>query len=95
MAEQGGRRITPKVAGLSVLVLDYNVPTVLGDADGRVFTGGSKGQMLTLVSRDDQVIFTDTAKVQVAGGSWSGSGGDTITLVFAGGVWYEVSRSNN
>lgn len=85
---------TPDVTGLGTLVLDHNVPTVLGEG-ATVFTGGAEGQRLTVVSRDQSIIFTDTAQVHLAGGSWSGSTDDTITLLFADGEWYEVARSAN
>jgi hypothetical protein len=86
---------TPDVSGLGTLVLDYNVPTVLGGGGATVFTGGAEGQRLTVVSRDQSIIFTATSQVHVAGGSWGGSTDDTITLVFADGEWYEVARSTN
>ena len=85
---------TPDVTGLGTLVLDHNVPTVFGEG-ATVFTGGAEGQRLTVVSRDQSIIFTDTSQVHLAGGSWSGSTDDTITLVFADGEWYEVARSAN
>jgi hypothetical protein len=86
--------LTPDVTGLSALVLDHNVITVLGSG-GTVFTGGAEGQRLTVVSGDQQIIVPETATTQLAGGGWTGNANDSITFVLAGGVWFETSRSDN
>jgi hypothetical protein len=87
--------LTPDVTGLSVLVLDHNVPTVLSEGS-TAFTGGVEGQRLTVVSGDQNIIITDTATTQVAAAaSWSGTANDSITFVLADGIWYETSRSDN
>lgn len=82
---------TPDVAGLSVLVLDFNVPTVIEGQPS--FTGGVEGQRLTIVSLAQLAIFTDKPDLRLDGGVWSGATNDTLTLVLAGGVWYETGRN--
>jgi hypothetical protein len=97
-ATKGGiTDFTPDVSGLSVLVLDYDVPTVLGDLGKPSFTGGVEGQRLTIVSVHEAAIFTPWPDLKLATppGSWGGEKGDTLTLVFANGVWYETGRSDN
>lgn len=86
---------TPDVTGLGVLVLDYEVPTVMGDLANPSLPGGVEGQRLTIVASASQAIFTTQADLKLEGGSWSGSNGDTLTLVQVDGVWHETARSNN
>jgi hypothetical protein len=85
----------PDVTELSVLVLDLSIPSVMGEIGKPSFPGAVEGQRLTLVSLDEAAIFTNQADLKLAAGSWSGSSNDTLTLVFADGVWYETGRSVN
>ena len=87
---------TPDVAGISTLVLDYDVPTVLGSVTEPNFPGGVPAQRLTIVSIDETAILTAWQDLKLGnGGVWSGEEGDTLSLVFANGVWYETARSKN
>jgi hypothetical protein len=87
---------TPNVAGISTLVLDYDVPTVLGSLTEPNLPGGVSGQRLTIVSIGEAAIFTTWQDLKLANsGAWSGEKGDTLSLVFANGVWYEIGRSKN
>jgi hypothetical protein len=94
-ATKGGiTDFTPDVSGLSVLVLDYDVPTVLGDLGKPSLPGGVEGQRLTIIATDKAAIFTDTADLKFVGGGWFGEKGDNVTLVLANGVWRETTRAN-
>jgi hypothetical protein len=88
---------TPDVTGLSVLVLDLSIPTIFSPLNPGEpsLPGGVDGQRLTIVSLNKEAIFTDQQDVRLAGVGWSGGADDTLTLVYAGGVWYETGRSTN
>jgi hypothetical protein len=89
---------TPDVTGLSVLVFDLGVPTLFSpEKPGNPsLPGGVDGQRLTIVSLDKNAIFSNQPDLVLGGGgSWSGVSNDTLTLVFADGVWYETGRSVN
>jgi hypothetical protein len=96
-ATKGGKTdFTPDVTGLSVLVLNYDVPTVLApEKPGEPsFPGGVEGQRLTIVSVDELAIFVDQPDLKFVGATWSGEKGDNVTLVLANGVWRETTRAN-
>ena len=86
---------SPDVSGLSVLVLNYTVPTVLDVLGEPSLPGGVDGQRLTIVSGKQAVIMTNVEDRKFAGGFWSGEKGDTVSLVYVDGVWYETGRSKN
>lgn len=87
---------TPDVAGLSTLVLNFTVPTVMDPNPSEPsFTGGVEGQRLTIVSGKEVAIMTSQADRMLSGGAWGGEKGDTLSLVLAGGIWYETGRSKN
>jgi hypothetical protein len=85
----------PDVTGLAVLVLDLSIPSVMGEIGKPSFPGAVEGQRLTIVSLDKDAIFSSTADLKLAGGIWSGKTDDTLTLVYADGIWYETGRSVN
>jgi hypothetical protein len=84
---KGGQTdFSPDVSGLSVLVLNYTVPTVMDVVGEPSFPG--------IVGGKEAIIMTSQVDKKLAGGVWSGKKGDTLSLVLAGGVWYETGRSN-
>jgi hypothetical protein len=94
----GAADFTPDVSGLSVLVLDNSVATVMGGEPGEAsLPGGVEGQRLTLVGNGNEVvIFVSQPDLKLKeGGTWAGEKGDTLSLVLAGGIWYETGRSKN
>jgi hypothetical protein len=86
---------SPDVSGLSVLVLNYTVPTVMDVLGEPSFPGGVEGQRLTIVAGKQAIIMTNVEDRKLAGGVWSGEKGDTLSLVLADGIWYEAGRSKN
>jgi hypothetical protein len=69
------------------------------DADGTATitlssSGAVSGSRLTLIVSAGQVVITDAASPNLAGG-WTGDIGDTLQLIFDGTNWMELSRSNN
>ena len=86
---------SPDVTDLSVLVLDYDVPTVLDVLGEPSFPGGVEGQRLTIVAPSEAIIMTNVEDRDLAGGIWSGEEGDTLSLVLADGIWRETGRSKN
>lgn len=70
------------------------------DADGCDVTMGetsiADGQTVQIVNVSaNTVAFADTAGVSETAGAFSAGQYDTITLMYAGATWIEVSRSNN
>ncbi len=97
-ANGGQPDYNPNVSGLSVLVLDNSFATVMGGVPGsETLPGGVEGQQLTIVGNGNEVaIFFSLPDLKLKeGGTWSGEKGDTLSLVRAGGVWYETGRSKN
>jgi hypothetical protein len=95
VAESKFLNFRPDVTGLSVLVLDTDVPTVMGEVGKPSLPGGVEGQRLTIISTGTQPpIFTDQADMKFVGNTWSGTKGDNVTLVLANGVWHETARAN-
>jgi hypothetical protein len=94
-AKKGGSTdFTPDVAGLSVLVLNFDLVTVMGGPGEQSFSGGVEGQRLTIVSVGEEAVFTDEQDLELVGGSWAGEKGDDVTLVLADGIWRETARAN-
>jgi len=55
-----------------------------------------EGQTITVICKDDYTGIANNNEIRLEGGStWAMSNGDTLTLVYDGGVWYELSRSHN
>jgi hypothetical protein len=97
-AKGGAPDYTPDVTGLSVLVLDNSVATVMGGEPGEAsLPGGVEGQRLTIVGTGKEVvIFVEHPDLKLGNaGTWAGEKGDTLSLVLAGGIWYETGRSKN
>ena len=86
---------SPDVSGLSALVLNYTVPTVMDVLDEPSLPGGVNGQRLTIVATKQAVIMTNVNDRKLAGGAWSGEKGDTLSLLYVDGIWYETGRSKN
>jgi hypothetical protein len=58
------------------------------------FDDGSAGQMITIIFTTANTTLSDSGNLKLAGGL-TGSADDTITLVYDGTNWFEVSRSVN
>lgn len=86
---------SPDVSGLSVLMLNFTVPTVMDVLGEPSLPGGVNGQHLTIVAGKEAVIMTNGEDRKLAGGSWSGEKSDTLSLVYVDGTWYETGRSKN
>ena len=89
-------------AAATTLAITSNVRTVTGDAGGNTIatiTGGVSGQLLTLIFADSLVTITDDATGTVntvnLSAAFTSTSNDTLTLVFNGTSWREVSRSVN
>lgn len=89
-------------ASATTLAIDRSVITVTGDAGGNTLatiTGGSSGQIITLIFVDALVTITDdgsgTADTVNLSAAFTSSANDTIMLVHDGTSWREVSRSIN
>jgi parallel beta-helix repeat protein len=61
------------------------------------FTGGRKGQVLTIMINDNNTTFVHGGSSIVLSGSvnWSPSVNDTIALMYDGSKWVELYRSDN
>jgi hypothetical protein len=88
--------------GATTFAAQGNVMTVTGDGGGNTvatITNGVVGQRLTLIFVDALVTITDTdahtANTVDLSAAFTSADDTTLTLVFDGTSWYEVSRSVN
>ena len=82
---------TPSVAGANI----FRVPaTWTAGNDVTRLDDGVSGQTVIIIGGDADCVFTDNASLHLAGG-WTAHPGDTLVLVYADGVWHELSRSDN
>ena len=82
---------TPSVAGgVTLVVLNYTLNMSLND-----LTGGVDGQVVTLLSTNNNPLVIDNNSPFRLNGNWSTSADDTLTLVRSQGGWYEVARTFN
>ena len=89
-------------AAATAIAVTANVMTITGDAGANTvatITGGLSGQILTLIFADSLVTITDdatgTANTVNLSAAFTSTSNDTLTLVFNGTSWREVSRSVN
>ena len=80
---------TPSVAGTHVLVYDHAEDLTITGLDDPV-----DGQVLTIVCRGSYTI-TVNPFFYASAGAFVMNGADTLTLVYQGGLWMEISRSAN
>lgn len=82
---------TPSVVGTNLLVVTNAAPATITN-----FDDGVSGQEVTLQFSDGNTTIQDNANVQLAGGvDFVSSANDTLTIIKAGSVWFEKSRSVN
>jgi len=82
---------TPSVAGRTLFSESYANAT-----DVTAFDDGVEGQTITILFTTGNFTLKDGANMHLSGGSdFTGSADDTITLIFDGTSWFEVSRSVN
>lgn len=82
---------TPSALGANLLYINNTGPTSITN-----FTGGSSGQMLTLVFGNGNTTVQSTGTIKLSGGgNFAGTADDTLTLINNGAKWLEISRSIN
>jgi len=82
---------TPSVSGANV----FRVPdTWTAGHNVTQLDDGVAGQFATIIGGDADCVFTDNINLQLAG-PWTAHPADTLVLVYVGGAWYEISRSDN
>ncbi len=89
-------------AAVTTFVETNNFIKLTGAGGGNTIstiTGGVAGQTLTLLFVDALVTITDTAAATAntvdLSAAFTSTANDTITLIFDGNKWFEVSRSTN
>ncbi len=87
---------TTLAAAATTLAVTNNFVAVTGDAGTNILatiTGGVSGQSVTLVTiTDDGSATANTVNLSAA---FASTANDTVTLIFDGTSWFEVSRSLN
>ena len=82
---------TPSVADAEVFVVANSGAVSITTLDD-----GTAGQRVTLIFSDANTTVVHGSTVKLSGGSnFTSSANDTLTLVLASSVWYEVGRSVN
>lgn len=82
---------TPSVRGANI----FRVPdTWTAGHNVTQLDDGVAGQFATIIGGDADCVFTDNISLQLAG-PWTAHPADTLVLVYVGGAWYEISRSDN
>jgi hypothetical protein len=86
----------------TTFVVSNNVVKLTSDSTGNTIatiTGGTTGQILTLIFTDSLVTITDTAAATAntvdLSAAFTSSPNDTMQLIYDGNKWFEVSRSVN
>lgn len=82
---------TPSVAGTNLLYISNGSPTKTITN----FTGGVANQQLTLVFNDSFTTVQSNTNIRLSGGNFTSTQFDTLTLLFTGTEWVELSRSVN
>jgi len=80
---------TPDVSGGNVFVTANTVATSI-----TTFTNGTDGQVIFIVFGDANTTVDELTNIKLSA-AFTSTADDTMTLVFVGGDWYEVSRSVN
>jgi len=86
----------------TTFALTSDIVILTGDGGGNTLatiTGGTNGQLLTILFVDSFVTITDTdaatSDTVNLSAAFTGTATDVITLVYSGVKWFEVSRSVN
>ncbi len=86
----------------TTLTVSNNFVRLAGDAGGNTISeiiGGVSGQILTLLFTDALITITDTnsatANTINISSAFTSTANDTLTLIFDGNKWFEISRSIN
>ena len=88
------------VSGVITITANYHTVDTESDAssdDLTTINGGTTGQLLTLQAADSSrtVVVKDGTNLKTAGDFSLDNTEDTITLIYNGTNWSEISRSNN
>ena len=81
---------TPSVAGVSFLYIANTSATTITN-----FTGGVSGQVITLIFSNANTTINRSNAYLSLGVNFVSTARDTLTLIYYGVLWYEVSRSVN
>jgi hypothetical protein len=81
---------TPSVLGVSLMIITNSSPTSITN-----FTNAVTGQILTLYFNDSNTTVTRNNAYLSGGANFTSTVYDTLTLIYIGPYWYEVSRSIN
>lgn len=89
-------------AGATNIAVTETLVALTGDAGSNTIstiTGGLTGMVLVIKFQDGNVTITDTAANTTntvnLSAAWTSTASDTLTLVFDGTKWFEISRSVN
>jgi hypothetical protein len=81
---------TPSVAGASYMTIINSSPTTITN-----FTNAIQNQIITLKFDDSNTTINRSNAYLSLGLNFTSSATDTLTLIYIGSLWYEVSRSVN
>ncbi|MDQ4122847.1 MAG: hypothetical protein M3209_15530 [Acidobacteriota bacterium] len=81
--------VTPSVAGLTVLNLNYSGSTIITN-----LSGGAQGQCVVLVTENGNADINDAGNFKLSS-NWTPDTDDTLTVCFVGNSWVETARSAN
>ena len=81
---------TPSVLNVSHMIISNSGATSITN-----FTDAVNGQILTLIFNDANTTVTRNNAYLSLGLNFTSTANDTLTLIYNGGLWYEVSRSVN
>ena len=81
---------TPSVAGVSFLYIANTSATTITN-----FTGAVQGQIITLIFSNANTTINRSNAYLSLGVNFVSTARDTLTLIYYGVLWYEVSRSVN
>jgi hypothetical protein len=81
---------TPSVAGISFMSIANSSATTITN-----FTGGVEGQVIYLYFADANTTINRNNAYLAGGANFVSTSTDTLVLLYTGGSWFEISRSNN
>jgi hypothetical protein len=80
---------TPNITGFSLVAFENSSAQAITNLEG-----GVAGQIVALTTGNTNTTIADGGNFLLSA-NWTPNANDTLTLVYAGGPWYELARSAN